>query len=985
MKKVVCVLVILSMLFNAFTVLADVLEETHVKVITMADTYTQQGEENINKNFGSDDLIVFKASESTSVNRRVYLKFDISSLTADNLSNAKIMLERVGGEGFSNGPSEVPVRAFAVGDFDEYAITHSTGLVLGKVVGVGYSTKHKETVSVDITEYVREEILKGTQIINVALYDRLLTNRRIDFASRETDTPPYLDVKYGGTPDPIEPFDDGLGSIEATEENAIKNAKMLLAKSNATYLSNVNTEEITKVSEKEYHVIASEDSYVRGGQYSDSNYGDDVLVITKSNNAAEQGQYHRTAFFKFKISVLNQNQVGGAFVKLYLDNDEGSNDNNLSAYEIDPSLWDEKTLTWNNQPPKGELISSVPVSEAGCYTYLNLTDYVNKKSLEGVEEISFSLFDDNKFNKNYEFSSRETLTPPVLMLAGIGDEPHSAKLPSTVLEEEIDDYEYIYVDTTLTSKPSETYYPTKTRVISSLTDYTPVTEKPEVSKYGGLLSKQYEATGFFRCEQIDGRWWMIDPLGHPLFTFAFNSVSFASTEKEKAGLEEKFGTEENWAKETKKLFEEMNVYGMTGSKDKFNEYLGENKMPYFDSLGCIGSYGKLKDMITSNGGSTVFRYNVMPVFDPQFEYYVDTKARVNVTKRKDDPYLIGWFADNEITVTPEMLYSYLTVDPNNEDYIYSYHAAWEWFKARHGEDATIEDITAKDQDDFREYVFDRYYSVVANAIRKYDPNHMYMGSRLNGNARTSRGIFAAAGRYLDCITFNYYGTWTPRETDMENWYNWSGGKPFFVTEQYTKGMDATEKVPGLTNESGAGWVVKTQEDRGNFYQNYALGLIEYGTCIGFKWYKYSDNDPDGPQTDVSNLNSNKGIIDRDYNYHTDLIEKMTELNRNVFGLAEYFDAKNNVGGQSLVYKENITNTGEVPIECKMILAIYDAATNSLVDVTVGNRYVVGVGNNVDVQCTIEDVSDLEANNYYIKAYVWNENLLNPISDSQIVK
>ncbi len=986
MKKTVCLLIIVSMIFGIIPVYADVVEERHVKLVTIADTYTQQGEENTNKNFGSDDLIVFKASESTSVNRRVYLKFDISSLTAGNLSNAKIMLERVGGEGFSDGPAEVPVRAFTVGDFDENTITHSTGLVLGRVIGVGYSTKYKETVSIDITEYVKEEILKGTKIVNIALYDRFLTNRRIDFASRETDTPPYLDVKYGGAPDPIKPFDDGLGSTDTTEENAIKNAKMLLAKSNATYLSDiVNVKEITKVSEKEYHVIASEDSYVRAGQYSDLNYGDDVLVITKNNSAAEQGQYHRTAFLKFKISVLNKNQIGGAFVKFYLKNDDGSNENNLSVYEVNPSLWNEKTLTWNNQPPKCELIANLQVNETDSYTYLNLTDYVNKKSLEGADEISFLLYDDNKFNKNYEFSSRETLTPPTLMLVGIGDEPHSASIPEEKDKTVDDGYAYINVDTTLSSKPSETYYPTKTRVLSSLTDYTPVLEQPKVSKYGGLLSVQYDATGFFRCEEIDGRWWMIDPLGHPLFTFAFNSVSFASTEKEKAGLKEKFGSEENWAKETKKLFEEMNVYGMTGSKDEFNGYLGENKMPYFSSLSTISNYGRLKDMITSNGGSTVFRYNVMPVFDPQFEIYVDNKARTNVTKRKDDPYLIGWFTDNEITVTPEMLYSYLTIDPNNEDYIYSYYAAWEWFKARHGEDAKLEDITSKDKEDFREYVFDRYYGVVSNAIRKYDPNHMYMGSRLNGNARTSSGIFAAAGRYLDCITFNYYGTWTPIESDMENWYRWSGGKPFFVTEQYTKGMDACEKTPGLTNESGAGWIVKTQEDRGNFYQNYALGLIEYGTCIGFKWYKFSDNDPDGPQTDVSNLNSNKGIIDRDYDYHYPLIEKMKELNNNIFGLAEYFDNKNGVGGNTYVYKTDVKNDTDSKKTYYMILSVFDVSTNKLVKTAVGNKYVVGIGNHVDITCKLEDVPDLDSGKYYVKAYLWNDLEVNPITDVKIMK
>ena len=339
------------------------------------------------------------------------------------------------------------------------------------------------------------------------------------------------------------------------------------------------------------HVLISEDAYVRGGQYADSNFGDDIYTITKNNNATEQGQYHRTSFYKFKISDLNKNQVGGAFVKIYLDSHEGSTENNLSLYEIDPNAWDEDTITWNNQPKRGDLIGKFKVIDSAKNVYIDLTDYVNKKSLEGQQYISFSLVDDSKFNKNYQFESKEGINPPYLLLIGIGDEPHSVPFPEEK-ENTIDDgYAYIEVETTLSSKPSEKYYPTKTRVLSSLTDYTPVTEQPKVSKYGGLLSVQYDATGFFRCEEINGRWWMIDPLGHPLFTFAFNTVSFASTEREKAGLKEKFQTEENWAKETKKLFEKMNVYGMTGSKDKFNEYLGENKMPYFQSVYTVSFRG----------------------------------------------------------------------------------------------------------------------------------------------------------------------------------------------------------------------------------------------------------------------------------------------------------------------------------------------------------------------------------------------------------
>ena len=37
-------------------------------------------------------------------------------------------------------------------------------------------------------------------------------------------------------------------------------------------------------------------------------------------------------------------------------------------------------------------------------------------------------------------------------------------------------------------------------------------------KYGGYLNTKAKATGFFRVEQVDGRWWFVDPDGHLFFS-----------------------------------------------------------------------------------------------------------------------------------------------------------------------------------------------------------------------------------------------------------------------------------------------------------------------------------------------------------------------------------------------------------------------------------------------------------------------------------
>lgn len=108
-----------------------------------------------------------------------------------------------------------------------------------------------------------------------------------------------------------------------------------------------------------------------------------------------------------------------------------------------------------------------------------------------------------------------------------------------------------------------------------------------------------------------------------------------------------------------------------------------------------------------------------------------------------------------------------------------------------------------------------------------------------------------------------------------------------VTEWYAKGMDA----PGLANVSGAGWVVKTQRDRGYFYENFTLGLLESQGCVGWHWFKYMDNDPDDTKSDPSNRDSNKGVVSNRYEPYADLVAAMRRINERTYRLIDHFDAR----------------------------------------------------------------------------------------------
>ena len=50
-------------------------------------------------------------------------------------------------------------------------------------------------------------------------------------------------------------------------------------------------------------------------------------------------------------------------------------------------------------------------------------------------------------------------------------------------------------------------------------------KEPALSVFGGYKTNRQEATGFFRTEKINGRWWIIDPEGYPFHHRAVVALS----------------------------------------------------------------------------------------------------------------------------------------------------------------------------------------------------------------------------------------------------------------------------------------------------------------------------------------------------------------------------------------------------------------------------------------------------------------------------
>ncbi|MCX6325739.1 MAG: T9SS type A sorting domain-containing protein [Bacteroidia bacterium] len=371
-----------------------------------------------------------------------------------------------------------------------------------------------------------------------------------------------------------------------------------------------------------------------------------------------------------------------------------------------------------------------------------------------------------------------------------------------------------------------------------------VTTTAELSVYGGNLKSKGNATGYFQITKVNGCWYLIDPDGYLFFTVGVNSVSKGGGVQLPDFLRN-IGT---------------NTLGCWSDETINDGAL--HKMAYCPRWNFMLTYKnstqRTKDMYTAG---------IIPVFDPAYITFCNNHA-MQLSGTSTDPFLLGHFSDNELPIYDNTTYGNLLdrflaiADKSDPNYL----AAKSWIVGRRGESYTI---TSEDRELFHGYLLGNYYRITGEAIKRYDPNHLYLGSRLHGAAKDKPSIFIEAGKYVDMISINVYSVWTPSTTQMNMWS--SGGKPFFVTEFYAKAQDA-----GLPNTEGAGWLVPTQSDRAKFFENFTLALIEHPGCVGYHHFRYIDD-----------ADANKGLINASYQWYEPLKNSFYKVARDIYGLREF--------------------------------------------------------------------------------------------------
>ncbi len=425
------------------------------------------------------------------------------------------------------------------------------------------------------------------------------------------------------------------------------------------------------------------------------------------------------------------------------------------------------------------------------------------------------------------------------------------------------------------------------------------------------------ATGFYRIEQRDGRWWFIDPAGQPTLskgvchiTFNGDSIQRTSQSPYRDAAQSKHGGPEPWRQvaATRLLDWGFNSLG-AWSDAKLTEVVRDGRRLADAPIVDFGS----RFVSTTTQGGQAWLHGIFPdVFDPRFEPFCLELARERCAPRKDDPAILGWFTDNELRWGPdwrgndELLTLFLNLPTNAPGRI----AAVDLLRQRHTEIARFnqtwkssfsswdelaradrlpapftrkaiysqnegEERQANDADPHRAaFVADceaflaslaeRYFRITREAIRAADPNHLNFGARFAYVPPTP--VRASAAAHLDVISFNCYQT---DPTSVVRQYAVLG-RPMIIGEFTFRADDV-----GLPNTRGAGPKVPDQTARAAAFERYIQLLLTEPLMIGYHWFQHNDQPKEGR---FDGENSNYGVVNGSDQVYPELTRTMTAVN-----------------------------------------------------------------------------------------------------------
>jgi hypothetical protein len=378
---------------------------------------------------------------------------------------------------------------------------------------------------------------------------------------------------------------------------------------------------------------------------------------------------------------------------------------------------------------------------------------------------------------------------------------------------------------------------------------------PGFDAYGGCQDPRFRSTGCFRLEQSPDRWWFVDPDGGAFISIGLNHID-ESNLKYPHNMEvwkKKYGSREKWIREgvVKDLKEwGFNTIGWT------QEYISGDWGVALDWFGDPIDLGhsttpwsaadlKMADMpyILQLRVQEIEDWNGYPsfrdVYSHDFDVYCEYLARNVCFDHADSKNLVGYFLVDIPAWLP--------------------HASGDDFPQLKGLDEAARNEKLYD-------VASKYYETITKHIRTYDPNHLILGDRYNGNKGIPSAVLRAMKPYVDVFSVQYFTGPTQESRqqmhdDLARWHQ-ETGKPVLNADigNWAPTQLNPHRVSGIPDQAG----------RAEDYIAALSPLIREPWFVGWHWCAY-----------VENTGRGWGIKDPWDEPYQDFVGPVAQFNKNV--------------------------------------------------------------------------------------------------------
>lgn len=374
--------------------------------------------------------------------------------------------------------------------------------------------------------------------------------------------------------------------------------------------------------------------------------------------------------------------------------------------------------------------------------------------------------------------------------------------------------------------------------------------------YGGSRDRTFEATGYFRTERADDRWWLVDPAGGAFITIGLNHLDESNLKYPHNWdiWRQKYGSRDKWIQQG--VVKDLQTWGFN-TLGWTQDYISGDWGTALDWFGDPIDLGHssvpwpAKDFATANMPyilqirvQEIEDWNGFPsfrdVYSRDFDVYCEYLARTVCFDHAESRNLLGYYLVDIPAWLP--------------------HAAGADFPQLKGLSGAERDVKLYD-------VASKYYDTIVKHIRTYDANHLILGDRYNGNKGIPDAVLRAMQPYVDILSIQYFtapteASRTQMRDDSARWYELSG-KP--VINADIGNWAPTEMNPHRV--SG----IETQQGRAEDYIAAIEAVIDEPWFLGWHWCAY-----------VENKGRGWGIKDPYDEPYDDFVGPIADYNRSIY-------------------------------------------------------------------------------------------------------